>query len=294
MKWLRLYHDTTTDPKWRLVSADSGQPVGTILSVWLEMLICASKAAERGTLEGWDDRVVAAHLGYRTDAVVSIRQAMQGVVLDGIRLTGWDKRQRQGSDDAAERQRRARANKQETPPDDTGGGVHHGPNGAAYSGQSAGNGASRDKAEMSRDNEPVSRDKEAMSRERHATNSNVTENPLNLYSSANSYSPVPESSLAPPIGGAGKKVVFSGKNFRLGAQRFGEWQDRYPAIPDFVAALQTIDAGLDGHKNALAEAQRRLLNQHQYWLKHDGAQKAKPKPHANRAGIRRLGGRSAA
>jgi hypothetical protein len=118
MQWLRLYHDTTTDKKWSLVSADSGQPVGVILGVWMEMLICASEATERGTLEGWDDRIIAAHLGFRTDQVAAIREAMQGLVLDGMRLTGWDKRQRQASDDAADRKRRSRANKRpENPPD---------------------------------------------------------------------------------------------------------------------------------------------------------------------------------
>jgi hypothetical protein len=124
MKWLRLYHDTITDPKWRLVANESGQPVGDVLAVWMSMLINASDSSERGTLEGWQDRYVAANLGYPTDAVRAIREAMQGVVLDGDRLTGWDGRQR-ASDDAGGRQRKTRERRGTKPP----GGGGHGGNG---------------------------------------------------------------------------------------------------------------------------------------------------------------------
>lgn len=169
MKWLRLYNDTITDPKWRVVAAESGQPLTAVLAVWMSMLINASDADERGTLQGWDDRFAGAALDLRGDAVRDIREAMQGIVLDGLRLTGWDKRQRQGSDDAADRQRRSRANKRpKTPPNGAGGG--HGPNG------------------MSRDNEPTSRD----------DNVTVTEKPLGL-----SYLPSATPTLKNEKGGGG-------------------------------------------------------------------------------------------
>jgi hypothetical protein len=125
MNWLRLYHDTITDMKWRVVSNESGEPVGNVLAVWMQMLINASAAEDRGTLEGWNDKYVAAHLGYPTDAVAAIRKAMQGVVLDGDVLTGWDKRQRV-SDDAGGRQRKTRERKAKNPPNGTGGGSHGG------------------------------------------------------------------------------------------------------------------------------------------------------------------------
>lgn len=107
MQWLRLYHDTPNDPKWRLVAVRSGQPVGNVLAVWMSMLVCASEAEQRGTLEGWDDELAAVVLGYTPAAVTSIRSAMQGLVLDGAALTGWDKRQRNG-DGSAERVRQYR------------------------------------------------------------------------------------------------------------------------------------------------------------------------------------------
>jgi hypothetical protein len=124
MQWLRLYHDTITDEKWRVVANESGQPVGNVLAVWMSMLINASNSSERGTLEGWQDRYVAANLGYPTDAVRAIREAMQGVVLDGDRLSGWDNRQR-ASDDAGGRQRKTRERRETKPP----GGGGHGGNG---------------------------------------------------------------------------------------------------------------------------------------------------------------------
>jgi hypothetical protein len=116
MKWLRLYNDTITDPKWRVVAAESGQPLTAVLAVWMSMLVCASDADERGTLQGWDDRFAGAALDLRGDAVRAIREAMQGIVLDGMRLSGLDKRQR-ASDNIAERVKRHRTKAKETPPD---------------------------------------------------------------------------------------------------------------------------------------------------------------------------------
>lgn len=115
MQWLRLYHDTITDPKWRLVANDSGQTEANVLAVWMHMMINASASSERGTLEGWNDRIVAASLGIPGDAVTAIREAMQGLVLEGQRLTGWDKRQR-ASDNVADRVQRHRNKAKEPGP----------------------------------------------------------------------------------------------------------------------------------------------------------------------------------
>lgn len=100
MQWLRLYHDTITDPKWRVVANESEQTVATVLAVWMAMLCNASASNERGTLENWNDRIMGAALGVRSDAVAAVRAAMQGMVLDGDRLTGWVKRQREADDSA--------------------------------------------------------------------------------------------------------------------------------------------------------------------------------------------------
>jgi hypothetical protein len=165
VKWLRLYTDTPNDQKWRLISVRSGESVGNILAVWTMMLCCAGSAhergAERGTLDGWDDEIAAAVLGYKPQIVTSIREAMQGLVLDDDKMTGWEKRQRDGSDNAAARKAKSRANKHEKTPPDGGGTGSHGTNGAdPYSND--------DVTLPSRDNGVMSRDMGAMSRDSHA------------------------------------------------------------------------------------------------------------------------------
>ncbi|MBP2229370.1 hypothetical protein J2847_002664 [Azospirillum agricola] len=111
MRWVRLYNETTMDPKWRLVAADSGQPVFAVLAVWAAMLCHASGIEPRGTLLGWSDRLIGAALDLPAAAVAAIRAAMQGVTLDGDRLSAWDKRQFKSDHSGAERMRDHRARK---------------------------------------------------------------------------------------------------------------------------------------------------------------------------------------
>lgn len=108
MKWLRLYNETVNDPKWRLVAIETEQPVHAVVAVWAAMLCHASGAEPRGTLVGWNDRLVGATLDLKGTVVGAIRASMQGVVLDGELLTGWDRRQFK-TDDVNERSRRHRA-----------------------------------------------------------------------------------------------------------------------------------------------------------------------------------------
>ncbi len=105
MEWLRWYHGTADDPKWRVVSRRSGEPIHAVLAVWARMLETASQAKPRGTLAGWNDEVTGAGLDLPTEAVAAIREAMQGLTLDGDRLTGWSGRQPKREDGAAERAR---------------------------------------------------------------------------------------------------------------------------------------------------------------------------------------------
>jgi hypothetical protein len=72
-------------------------------------------------LHGWNDRVMGAALDLPGDVVAAIRQAMQGLVLDGDRLTGWDKRQK-ASDNVADRVRKHRSRKADPAPNGSGGG----------------------------------------------------------------------------------------------------------------------------------------------------------------------------
>lgn len=267
MQWLRLYHDTINDPKWRVVSVRSRQPVGNVLAVWMQMLVCASVAKDRGTLEGWDDETSAAILGYDPEAVTAIREAMQGRVLDGLRLSGWDKRQRQGSDDAAERQRRSRASRQDQPPPDDGN-RGHGANGAHHYVNGGVTGQSRDNEEMSRDNGPMSRD------------SNVTPSRALQTEDYHSVDSIPLHTHDEPIAplrGAGEKVAFVGSTFKFSGKTLAELAERYPAIPNLTKTLGAYDLALTGRPNAYGELHVKLLHENNYHSAH-AARRSAPSP----------------
>lgn len=104
-QWVRLWEDMPTDPKWRVVAKRAGRPLCEVLSVFLHMMTTAGHAADRGSIEGWNDEDVAAAIDLETDHVTAIREAMQGKTLDGDRLSGWAKRQPIKEDGAAERAR---------------------------------------------------------------------------------------------------------------------------------------------------------------------------------------------
>lgn len=121
MDWLRLHHGTCPDPKWRIVSRRAKEPVSSVLAVWLAMLECASQSEPRGILQNWNDEVIGVMLDLEKSQVQAIRDAMQGMVLDGDQLTGWNRRQpkreRETPDNSTERVRRHRE-RHETPRND--------------------------------------------------------------------------------------------------------------------------------------------------------------------------------
>lgn len=114
--WFRLWADMANDPKWRTIARVSKQKIGDVIAVYVHMMTCASNADQRGHTEGWCDEDVATALDIETEQVEAIRNAMQGRVLDGDYLTGWEKRQpkREREDDnAADRKRNQRARESE-------------------------------------------------------------------------------------------------------------------------------------------------------------------------------------
>ena len=101
-EWVRLWHDMPTDPKWRVIARKSGQSLPCVIAVFNLMMVNASgNAAERGCLCAWNDEDAAAALDMDPEEVAAIRQAMQGKVLEGSHLTGWEKRQPKREDGTA-------------------------------------------------------------------------------------------------------------------------------------------------------------------------------------------------
>lgn len=117
-QWLRLWHDMPTDPKWRTIARASGQRIGDVMAVYLHLMVCGSmNDAERGRTQSFNAEDVASALDLETEQVTAIAAAMQGRVLDGDTLTGWEKRQVQREDGSAERAKAWReAQKRSGPP----------------------------------------------------------------------------------------------------------------------------------------------------------------------------------
>ena len=102
-QWLRLWHDMPTDPKWRTISKVSGQRIGDVMAVYLHMLVTASSADVRGRTHSFNCEDVASALDIETEQVALIVEAMQGRVLEGDTVKGWEKRQVAREDGGAER-----------------------------------------------------------------------------------------------------------------------------------------------------------------------------------------------
>ena len=102
--WVRLWHDMPTDPKWRTIARKSGQRIGDVIAVFNFMMVNASSnASKRGSLNGFDIEDVATALDLKDEDVEAILSAMQGKVVDGEFLSGWEKRQPKRDDDSAGR-----------------------------------------------------------------------------------------------------------------------------------------------------------------------------------------------
>ena len=92
-----------TDPKWRTIARLSQQRIGDVISVYVHLLVTASNADERGRTQNWNSEDVASALDLDETQVTAITEAMQGRVLSGDSLTGWEKRQPKREDNASER-----------------------------------------------------------------------------------------------------------------------------------------------------------------------------------------------
>lgn len=90
--WLRLWHDMPHDPKWRTVARHSGQSICLVQAVYLHLLVDASRNVTRGHASVTTEDLASA-LDCDESQIDAVLQAMQGRVLDGQEVTGWDKRQ---------------------------------------------------------------------------------------------------------------------------------------------------------------------------------------------------------
>ncbi|ELC28203.1 hypothetical protein WCY_02553 [Escherichia coli KTE16] len=87
------------DPKWRTIARVSGQSIATVMAVYVHLLVDASRhvttchdVSRRGHVDVTAEDLASA-LDVTEEVIDSILQAMQGRVLDGDLITGWEKRQ---------------------------------------------------------------------------------------------------------------------------------------------------------------------------------------------------------
>lgn len=126
--WLRLWHEMPNDPKWRTIARASERPISVVLAVYLHLLVDASRNVTRGHATVTPEDVASA-LDVTEADVQAVLAAMQGRVLDGMRLLGWEKRQPKredagnestGAKSAAQRKRDQRAREREAREGDAG------------------------------------------------------------------------------------------------------------------------------------------------------------------------------
>lgn len=125
--WLRLWHDMPNDPKWRTISRISGQPMALVQAVYIHLLASASQNVTRGHADVTNEDL-ASHFDVTERDIESVIDAMQGRVLDGSYLTGWERRQpkredtgneESGAKSAVQRKREQRERQREKKADNT-------------------------------------------------------------------------------------------------------------------------------------------------------------------------------
>lgn len=109
-QWLRLWHDMPNDPKWRTISRRSKQPITTVIAAYVHLLVMASIAEERGTIQVNEEDLANA-LDTSPQSIRAILSAMEGKVVKDNKLIGWSKRQPIKEDGSAERAKAWRESK---------------------------------------------------------------------------------------------------------------------------------------------------------------------------------------
>jgi hypothetical protein len=120
MQWSRLYNEEAQDRRIRFVASEVGCAPAVVLGVLFAMKCHASAQEDdkRGTLAGWDERMVAFDLGIEPPMLKRIMIAMEGRYLEGKALCGWNKAQ-YATDGATARWRKWRDKQREQNQEDS-------------------------------------------------------------------------------------------------------------------------------------------------------------------------------
>lgn len=113
--WLRWYHGTTTDPKFRTIARKAECPLTAVIGVWAFLLEQASQSDERGSVAGVEPEDISEALDLDVGMCLSILEAMRSKVLDDEAMTirSWEKRQPKREDEAAADRKQAQREREE-------------------------------------------------------------------------------------------------------------------------------------------------------------------------------------
>ncbi len=111
-QWIRLWNDMPNDPKWRTISKVSKKSISVVISIYIHLLASACNAVKRGETQ-CNAEDIASALDIEIEDVTAVLGAMQGRVLDGDILTGWEKRQPLREDNSSQRVNKYREKRQD-------------------------------------------------------------------------------------------------------------------------------------------------------------------------------------
>lgn len=110
--WFRWHHGSVNDQKFPLIARRAGASVAEVIAVWANLLERASQNDDRGSLGSIPDfEAMDCAMGMEDGRCARIFAAMQdrGLVIDGLTLEAWARRQPKKEDEgAAERKRQQR------------------------------------------------------------------------------------------------------------------------------------------------------------------------------------------
>jgi hypothetical protein len=105
MEWLRWWHGTVNDPKFRWVAGRAGVGLADVLAVWAVCLEHASASPLRGSIVGMDFDATDSHFGFTEGHTASIVAAFQakGITDPDGWIRRWEDRQPKREDDSRKR-----------------------------------------------------------------------------------------------------------------------------------------------------------------------------------------------
>lgn len=103
IQWLRLWHDMPNDPKFKTVARLSGEPISLVISMFVHMMVDASRNVTRGHVTVTQEDLASA-LDVTESQIAAVIHSMQGRLLDGNYLLGWENRQVKREDNSGDMQ----------------------------------------------------------------------------------------------------------------------------------------------------------------------------------------------